>query len=191
MLLWLCAEERCFLELSPSRWDGANAFRERVRVAALGPSNGSAGPSECLLKIRPEFVLTTVVHVVTFQKRWVAMDQRRHICKCHGGERVHPGLAGSSAMAGAQAATGHSFPGAPLYIGRSRGGLSSSESTKHHEVLRHILAGDVKAFDSPMRHRAAVWRGGAWPPHALPGRVWAAATARMAATMLGSWLQHP
>lgn len=78
------------------------------------------------------------------------MDQQRHTCDCHGSERADPGWAGSVATAGARAATGHSFPRAPLCIGRSRGGLSSSESTKHHEVLRHILADDVKAFGSPM-----------------------------------------
>lgn len=54
-----------------------------------------------------------------------------------------------AAVAGAQAATGHSFPRAPLCISRSQVGLSSSESTRHYEVLCHILARDVKAFGSP------------------------------------------
>lgn len=160
--LWRWARERCFLELGPLQWDGANAFRERVCVAASAFSNGSAGPWECLLKIRPERVLTTLIHGVIFWKWGVATDQRRHICECHGSERAHPGLAGSAAAAGARAATGHSFPGAPLCIGRSRAGLSSSESTKHHEVLHHILAGDVKVFGSLTRH--CVLRGG------VPGR---------------------
>lgn len=88
------------------------------------------------------------------------MDQRRHICEWHGSERLYPGLARSAAVASVWEATGHSFPGAPLCISRSRGGLSSSESTKHHEALRHILAGDVKAFGSPTRRQAAVGRGG-------------------------------
>lgn len=160
-------------------------------VAASAFSNGSAGPWECLLKIRPERVLTTLIHGVIFWKCGVATDQRRHICECHGSERAHPGLAGSAAAAGAWAATGHSFPGAPLYIGRSRAGLSSSESTKHHEVLHHILAGDVKVFGSPTRH--CVLRGGGCPrpPQALPGSIWAAATARMAAVILGKLAPAP
>lgn len=86
-------------------------------------------------------MLTTLVNGVIFRKREVAVDQRRHICECHGSERAYPGLARSAAVASALVARGHSFPRAPLCISRSQGGLSSSESTKHHEVLRHILAG--------------------------------------------------
>lgn len=96
----------------------------------------------------PECVLTTLAHSVIFRKWGVAADQKGHICECHGSERAYPGLAGSAAVAGAWAATGHSFPGAPLCICWSQGGLSSSESTKHHKVLCHILPGDVKAFGS-------------------------------------------
>lgn len=55
------------------------------------------------------------------------------------------------------------LPTAPLCIGRSRAGLSSSESTKQHEALHHILAGDVKALGSPSLRRAAVWWGTGCP----------------------------
>lgn len=80
----------------------------------------------------------------------VAVDQRHHICECHGGEGAYQGLAGSTASAGARAATGHSFPRPALCIGWSQGGLSSSVSTKYRKVLHHILASDVKAFGSLM-----------------------------------------
>lgn len=74
------------------------------------------------------------------------------------------------------------LPAAPLCICRSRAGLSSSESTKQHEVLHHILQVTSKP-SLPIMPPSCCLVGGQLP-HTLPGRVWAAA-------MLESWLQHP
>lgn len=92
----------------------------------------------------------------------MALDQECHICECHCGKGVHPGLAGSAATP-VPGQPRPLLPAAPLCICRSRAGLSSSESTKQHEVLHHILAGDVKALGSPSGRRAAVWWGASCP----------------------------
>lgn len=70
------------------------------------PQTALAGPWECLLKIRLDCVLTTLTHSVIFRKRRMALDRGVMFVNA-----LHPGLAGSAAE-GAQAAVGHSFPGA-------------------------------------------------------------------------------
>lgn len=125
----------------------------QFNVAASAPSNGSVRSWASLPKIRPECVLT---HGVISQSCGVAKDQKRHICESHSGEST-PRL-GWPRCPGSRS---HSCPGAPLCIGTS-GALSFSESTQHHEVLRHILAGDVKAFGCPQPLTCCVCPGGPW-----------------------------
>ena len=89
--------------------------RGRSRAASrrcFGSLARLRGAGECLLKIRRERAVTTLLHGVIVRKRRVAVDQRRQVCECHGvRERARARLPQR-----APGSRGHSFPGAPLCV---------------------------------------------------------------------------
>lgn len=175
MPLLLCTRERCFWS---SALHGEMEQEWALVVAVLTPSNVSVGPWEYLLKIRLEYVLTTL----TTQRYLPEMRDGLgpEIFVMAGWRGSAPRLGWLCCHRRCRAAT--ATPSHSPIVHRSVPGriviLSQPSSTG---VLPHP-AGDVKALGS--RHTAGCWLVGGQVPHALPSRAWAAA-------MLESWLQHP